>query len=28
VLELPAGILRQTGTKLGDPILVILGKTD
>ena len=28
VLELPAGVLRQTGTELGDPILVILGKTD
>lgn len=28
VLELSAGILRQTGTELGDPILIILGKTD
>ena len=28
LLELPAGMLRQTGTELVDPILIILGKID
>jgi len=28
VLELPAGVLRQTGTEIGDPILIVLGETD